>query len=91
MVKLNQFHWHIADAQSFPLQLEGDLKSVTENGAYSEDEVYSKEDVKEIVDFAAARGINVNVEIDMPGHQYEGVKDWRKGMVLHGNEPDWAK
>lgn len=91
MVKLNVFHWHITDAQSFPIQLEGSLASITKDGAYSEEEIYTKEDIKEITSYAAERGINVNVEIDMPGHQYMGVKDWRDGVILHGNEPDWIK
>ncbi|KAF8195383.1 glycoside hydrolase family 20 protein [Pholiota molesta] len=37
-------------------------------GAYSSSEVYSSADVQDIVTYAGARGIDVLVEIDTPGH-----------------------
>jgi hexosaminidase len=66
-VKMSTFHWHIVDSQSFPLVLE-EMPEISEAGAYSEDEVYRPEDVQSIVQYAAARGIDVLMEIDTPGH-----------------------
>ncbi|KAJ7062316.1 N-acetylhexosaminidase [Mycena amicta] len=66
-VKLNQFHWHIVDSQSFPLSLP-DFPEIAQKGAYSATEVYSPSDVQDIVSYAAARGIDVLMEIDTPGH-----------------------
>ncbi|KAE8215145.1 hypothetical protein CF327_g1564 [Tilletia walkeri] len=88
-VKLNMFHWHIVDAQSFPLQLPGKLAVLSEKGAYSPDMVYTSDDIAHLVDYAAARGINVNVEIDMPGHMYEGVRDYDPSIIVCPNQRDW--
>ncbi|KAG6810905.1 hypothetical protein H0H92_009866, partial [Tricholoma furcatifolium] len=66
-VKINTFHWHITDAQSFPLVVPG-YPTLSEEGAYSASQVYTAEDVATIVAYAAARGIDVMPEIDTPGH-----------------------
>ncbi|KAG6872266.1 hypothetical protein C0995_011403 [Termitomyces sp. Mi166 len=66
-VKINTFHWHVVDSQSFPLVVPG-YTELSEKGAYSSAQVYTPADVKEIVAYAAARGIDVMPEIDTPGH-----------------------
>ncbi|CAK5284459.1 unnamed protein product [Mycena citricolor] len=66
-VKLNMFHWHIVDSQSFPLSLP-DFPELAQKGAYSANEIYSPQDVQDIVQYAAERGIDVLMEIDTPGH-----------------------
>lgn len=47
MVKLNTFHWHITDSQSFPLVLEShpDLSKL---GAYSPHKVYTPQDIADV-------------------------------------------
>jgi len=66
-VKINTFHWHVVDSQSFPLVIPG-FTELSKSGAYSASQVYTPNDVKDIVQYAAARGIDVMVEIDTPGH-----------------------
>jgi hexosaminidase len=66
-VKLNTFHWHVVDSQSFPLVIPG-FEKLAQKGAYSPDRIYSPDQVKDIVAYAAARGIDVIAEIDTPGH-----------------------
>ncbi|KXN85407.1 Beta-hexosaminidase 2 [Leucoagaricus sp. SymC.cos] len=66
-VKINHFHWHVVDSQSFALVVPG-FEEVSQKGAYSATQVYSSQDVEDIVTYAAARGIDVMVEIDTPGH-----------------------
>ncbi|KAJ7258728.1 N-acetylhexosaminidase [Mycena haematopus] len=66
-VKINMFHWHVVDSQSFPLSLP-EFPELAQKGAYSASEVYSPADVQSIVSYAAARGIDVLMEIDSPGH-----------------------
>ncbi|KAL1744229.1 glycoside hydrolase family 20 protein [Schizophyllum fasciatum] len=66
-VKMSMFHWHIVDSQSFPLVLE-EFPELAQTGAYGPDKVYSPDDVQDIVQYAAQLGIDVLVEIDMPGH-----------------------
>ncbi|KAI0727894.1 N-acetylhexosaminidase [Fomitopsis betulina] len=67
LVKLNQFHWHVVDSQSFPLEIPG-YEELAQFGAYGPDMVYTQSDVQNIVSYAGARGIDVMVEIDTPGH-----------------------
>ncbi|KAI0060417.1 N-acetylhexosaminidase [Artomyces pyxidatus] len=66
-VKINTFHWHVVDSQSFPLEVPG-YTDLAQKGAYSASSVYSPSDVASIVSYAGARGIDVLVEIDTPGH-----------------------
>ncbi|KAH7928429.1 glycoside hydrolase family 20 protein [Leucogyrophana mollusca] len=66
-VKINTFHWHVVDSQSFPLEIPGFME-ISQKGAYSPTYVYTTQDVQDIVSYAAARGIDVVVEIDTPGH-----------------------
>ncbi|KAJ7205637.1 N-acetylhexosaminidase [Mycena rebaudengoi] len=66
-VKINTFHWHIVDSQSFPLVLP-EFPEISQKGAYSASEVYSPADVQNVVSYAASHGIDVLMEIDSPGH-----------------------
>ncbi|KAJ7862321.1 N-acetylhexosaminidase [Mycena leptocephala] len=66
-VKINTLHWHVVDSQSFPLVIPG-YTVLSQKGAYSASSVYTPSDVKDIVSYAAARGIDVIPEIDTPGH-----------------------
>ncbi|KAH8824949.1 N-acetylhexosaminidase [Flagelloscypha sp. PMI_526] len=65
--KLNNFHWHIVDAQSFPLVIPG-FEDLSQKGAYFPGQVYNAKDVADVISYAAARGISVMPEIDTPGH-----------------------
>ena len=48
---MSVFHWHAVDAQSFPLSIPG-FPELSQQGAYSAQEVYSSEDIQEIVTYA---------------------------------------
>lgn len=65
--KLNTFHWHATDSQSFPLKLNSTLQLAL-YGAYGPAAVYTAEDIRAIVRRARLRGIRVVVEIDAPAH-----------------------
>ncbi len=72
--KLNILHLHITDGQSFPLKVGPYTKRIAlgkyqgNTGAFSSKEVYSRSDIREIVNYARARGIIVVPEVDTPGH-----------------------
>ncbi|KAI0075466.1 N-acetylhexosaminidase [Panus rudis PR-1116 ss-1] len=66
-VKMSILYWHVADSQSFPLSL-SKFPQLAAKGAYSEEEVYTESDVRQIVKFANERGIDVVMELDTPGH-----------------------
>ena len=47
------FHWHIVDAQSFPLEI-FEYPELATYGAYSPSEVYTRTDIQNIVAYAGA-------------------------------------
>ncbi|RTY94083.1 beta-N-acetylhexosaminidase [Flavobacterium sp. GSP27] len=64
-MKMNVFHWHLADDQGWRIELKNHPK-LTELA--SDGNFYTQEEIKNIVKYAAERGILVIPEIDVPGH-----------------------
>jgi hexosaminidase len=64
-VKLNVFHWHLTENQGFRIESKKfpKLHQMGSDGLY-----YTQEQAREIVAYAAERGIRVVPEFDMPGH-----------------------
>jgi len=71
--KLNTFHWHITDTHSFPFHSKRRPK-MTEWGAYSPDQIYTEEDIKDIVHYGDVRGVRVVPELDAPAHSGNGYQ-----------------
>ena len=81
--KLNKFHWHLTDDQGWRVEIKA-LPLLTEKGAWrGPDEVipssfgsgnkryggyYPQQQIKDIVKYAADRGIEIIPEIETPGH-----------------------
>ncbi len=64
-VKLNVFHWHLSDDQGFRVESKKfpDLHLKGSDGLY-----YTQNQVRDIITYAAERGIRVVPEFDVPGH-----------------------
>ena len=83
--KLNRFHWHLTDNEAWRVELEcypnltkvGAFRGYNEaippfygtgydkNGGY-----YSRADVKELIEYAKLRNIEIMPEIDLPAHSW---------------------
>jgi hexosaminidase len=63
--KYNIFHWHLTDDQGWRLESKKypKLHKLASDGEY-----YTRRQIREVVAYARARGIQVLPEIDMPGH-----------------------
>jgi hypothetical protein len=72
---MNVLHWHMTDAESFPLELKK-RPDLAAKGAWAPGYTYSAADVADVVEYAKNRGVRVVVEIDNPGHTYS----WGKGF-----------
>lgn len=68
--KMNVLHWHLDDAQSWPMEIRS-YPNMTKD-AYSTREVYTEADMRRVIEYARARGIRVIPEVDMPGHAASG-------------------
>eukprot|EP01017_Pseudomicrothorax_dubius_P002913 TRINITY_DN1026_c0_g2_i9.p1 TRINITY_DN1026_c0_g2~~TRINITY_DN1026_c0_g2_i9.p1 ORF type:complete len:536 (-),score=106.64 TRINITY_DN1026_c0_g2_i9:104-1711(-) len=66
-VKLNVLHILLASDHSFAYESRV-FPNITFNGAYSEEEFYTHEDIAEIVAYAALRGVRIIPEISLPTH-----------------------
>ncbi|KAF9132872.1 hypothetical protein BGW39_011165 [Mortierella sp. 14UC] len=67
VVKLNVFHWHVLDQQTYPLVSKA-FPDLTTKGAQNPEKIYTAQDVAAIIQHGAERGIRVLPEFDSPGH-----------------------
>ncbi|KAJ5772732.1 Beta-hexosaminidase subunit alpha/beta [Penicillium paradoxum] len=65
--KFNRLHLHMTDAQSWPLDVPA-LPELSKEGAYGAGLSYTPQDIEDIQVYGVYRGIEVIIEIDMPGH-----------------------
>ncbi|MFA5450231.1 MAG: beta-N-acetylhexosaminidase [Clostridia bacterium] len=81
LLKMNVFHWHLTEDQGWRLQLDN-YPLFTEKGSYRAgtrgDGVpvsgfYTKDEVRDVIAYAAKRHIEVIPEIDMPGHMSAAI------------------
>jgi hexosaminidase len=67
MNKLNVLHIHWTDISSFPIVSEI-FPQLSGNGSYHPLAVYTKRDLRRVVEYGRLRGIRIIPEFDMPGH-----------------------
>jgi len=90
-LKLNVLHWHLTDDQGWRLEIKK-YPRLTEHGAWRQPAgaagrtasgdpvryggVYTQDQAREIVAYAAARNIVVVPEIEMPGHAQAAISSY---------------
>ena len=71
--KLNVFHWHLTEDQGWRIEVKA-FPKLTQIGAWRQEQgktyggFYTRDDVREVVEYAGERGVTVVPEIEMPGH-----------------------
>ena len=104
--KLNTFHWHLVDDQGWRLEIRKyprltavsawrapavapDAPPLPRTGGF-----YTQAEVREIVAYAAARGITIVPEIEMPGHALAALRAYpglgTGAAIPPGVESDWG-
>ena len=78
--KFNTFHWHLTDDQGWRLPVAGypDLVRIgsVRGGADPASGFYTRDEIRDIVRFAAERHVEVIPEVDMPGHSAAAVASY---------------
>ena len=89
LYKLNKFHWHLVDDEAWRMEVKAYPQLCAEissrghgqliepqygSGAQTSGGYYTHQQMRDIVDYAAVRNVEVIPEIDIPGHCYALLK-----------------
>ncbi len=83
-VKMNVLHLHLSEDQGFRVEsrIYPKLHEVGSNGHY-----YTQDEIREMISYAAERGIRIVPEFDMPGHS----KSWQIAYPMLSSTSDSLK
>ncbi|ROT37470.1 beta-hexosaminidase beta chain [Sodiomyces alkalinus F11] len=84
--KLNKLHIHATDSQSWPLEIPS-LPELSAKGSYARGLVYTPQDLQHIHEYAIHRGVQVILEIDMPGHSGAIALSYPELVVAYNKLP----
>jgi hexosaminidase len=97
--KMNVLHWHLTEDQGWRIEIDKYPK-LTEIGAWRKETdgsvyggFYTKEQIKEVVDYAYKRGVNIVPEIEIPGHSVAALAAYPEYSCTGGPfevEKDWG-
>ena len=104
--KMNRFHWHLTEDQGWRIEVKKYPK-LTQVGAWRDGTVirkdwdsndgiryggyYTQEQMREIVAYAAERGITVIPEIDLPGHMVAALASYPELGCTGGPYKVWTR
>jgi hexosaminidase len=87
--KMNRLHLHVTDSQSWPLEIPA-LPELSQKGCYADGLTYSPDDLQDILTWGRERGVEVIVEIDMPGHTTVIAEAYPELIAGRNMQPDWS-
>ncbi|KAL8787710.1 MAG: hypothetical protein Q9213_002030 [Squamulea squamosa] len=87
--KFNRLHLHATDAQSWPLDIPA-LPELSQKGAYRRGLSYSPKQLDEIQEYGMYRGVEVIIEIDMPGHTSVLALAHPELITAYNVQPNWS-
>ncbi|KAI9739676.1 MAG: N-acetyl-glucosamine-6-phosphate deacetylase [Cirrosporium novae-zelandiae] len=85
--KLNRLHIHASDSQSWPLEIPS-LPNLALDGAYDGSQTWTTSDLQEVQRFGLERGVEVYLEIDLPGHTTSIAHSY-PNLIVAANEHPW--
>ena len=85
--KFNRLHLHASDAQSWPLEIQS-LPELAAKGSYHASQIWSVRDLRAVQSLGHLYGIEVYLEIDMPGHT-ASVHPAYPDLVASYNRKPW--
>ncbi|MCJ1334057.1 N-acetyl-glucosamine-6-phosphate deacetylase [Thelotrema lepadinum] len=83
--KFNRLHLHATDSQSWPLGVPA-LPKLAFQGVYRIEQQWSPAELRTVQEYGATRGIDVYLEIDMPGHTSSVFHSY-PNLVVAFNQP----
>ena len=103
--KLNRFHWHLTDDQGWRIEIksypllsqiacwrEGTMigKDFSSNDHIRYGGFYTQDEIREVVAYAAERGITVVPEVDLPGHMLAAMSAYPELGCSGGPYAAWT-
>jgi len=86
--KFNRLHLHVTDAQSWPLEIPA-IPELAGKGAYGPGMSYSPPQLIHIQTYGRLRGVEVYLEIDMPGHTSSIAFAFPDLIAAFNVQPNW--
>ena len=105
MYKLNRFHWHLTDDQGWRIEIkaypllsqiscwrEGTMvgHDFSSNDGIRYGGFYTQDEIRDVVAYAAARGITVVPEVDLPGHMLAAMAAYPELGCTGGPYAAWT-
>ncbi|KAL8730750.1 MAG: hypothetical protein Q9166_003820 [cf. Caloplaca sp. 2 TL-2023] len=87
--KMNRLHLHAADAQSWPLEIPA-LPDLATKGAYSPSQTWAVGDLEAVQRHGLIHGVEVFLEIDLPGHT-TSIGQSYPDLMTAANEEPWSE
>lgn len=104
--KLNTLHWHLTDDQGWRIEIKKyprltEVGSVRKGTCINKDwdsldgiphgGYYTQEQIREVISYAAAKGITIIPEIDLPGHMLAAVTAYPQYGCTGGPYEVWTR